>query len=86
VVMAAAIVVLRERPADVDFSAFPVPRRVVYAMAVVALPLNLLLVVLVATQEPVLFVGWAGGLLLGLAVYLLRTSYDSPGETTPTDR
>jgi APA family basic amino acid/polyamine antiporter len=85
VVMVAAIAVLRDPPAAFDPSAFPVPRRVVYAMALLAVPLNLLLIVLVATQAPWLFAAWTGALALGLVFYLVRTNYYRPGETYATE-
>jgi APA family basic amino acid/polyamine antiporter len=82
IVMLAAIVVLRTDPEDFDPSVVPVPTRLVLVMAVLAVPLNLLLIVLLATQVPMLFVSWVVALALGLCYYLLRMNYvDTAGIT-----
>ena len=80
IVMLAAIVVIREEPADFDPSVVPVPTRLILVMAVLAVPLNLMLIVLLATQILTLFVGWLVALGLGLGYYSLRMNYaDSAG-------
>jgi APA family basic amino acid/polyamine antiporter len=75
VVMVAAVVVIRERPPDFDPSVVPVPMPLVLGMAVLAVPLNLLLIALLATQIRALFVGWVVALGLGLLYYVLRMNY-----------
>jgi APA family basic amino acid/polyamine antiporter len=85
VVMVAAVAVLRDPPPEFDPSGFPVPARAVHGMAAVAVPLNLLLIVLVATQAPALFAAWAGALLVGFAFYVVRTNYYTAGETYTTE-
>lgn len=74
-VMLAAIQVLRDPPPDFDREAFPVPTRVVYAMAVLAVPLNLLLIGLLAVDAPTLFGAWIGLVAVGLAYHYLRMNY-----------
>jgi APA family basic amino acid/polyamine antiporter len=79
VVMLAAISVLRDPPSEFDPDSFPVSTRVVYAMAVLAVPLNLLLIALLATQSTTLFLAWAGLVALGVLFYHVRT--DGIGST-----
>jgi APA family basic amino acid/polyamine antiporter len=79
-VMLAAIDVVRDPPTDFDPEAFPVPTRVVGAMAVLAVPLNLLLIGLLAVDSPRLFAAWLGLLAVGLAYRAVRMNYGAvPG-------
>lgn len=75
VVMLAAVSVLRQPPPGFDPDAFPVPNRLVLGMAVAAIPLNLLLILLLATQSTTLFFGWLAVLVAGFVYYFVRTSY-----------
>lgn len=81
-VMVAAIAAIRDPPESFDPTAFPVPTQVVLSMAVLAVPLNLLLIVLLATQTSVLFVGWIGGVGLGLVYYSIRMNYYAAGDSS----
>lgn len=85
VVSLAALAVWRDPPRTFDSGAFPVPTRVVVGMAALAVPANLLLVALLASQSPRLFVGWLAALGVGLAYYGLRTNYYPLGENAPTE-
>ncbi|QLD91166.1 amino acid permease [Natronomonas salina] len=86
VAMLAAISVLRDPPSGYQPERFPVPGRVVLALAVIAVPLNVLLLGLLAVDAPVLFGVWMALLVTGLAYYLVRTTYYAPGGTEPTER
>lgn len=86
VVMLAAISVLRNPPAEFDPEAFPVSTRIVFAMAVLAVPLNLLLIALLATQSTTLFLAWAGLVVAGVAYYVVRMNYYDMTDTSPTER
>ncbi|WP_436901163.1 APC family permease [Halovenus halobia] len=80
IVMLAAIVVIRTQPDDFNPDVVPVPTQLILVMAVLAVPLNLLLIVLLASQTVTLFVGWLLALAVGLLYYALRMNYaDSPG-------
>jgi len=83
IVMLAAVVVIRENPPDFDPSVIPVPTRAILGMAVLAVPLNLLLIALLATQIFTLFVAWVVALGLGLLYYVLRMNYASPAGISP---
>lgn len=83
VLMMAAIVVLRRQPPDFDPGVIPVPRRVVLVTAVLAFPLNVLLLLLLASQELGLFVGWLGAVGLGLVYYAFRMNYYASPDTSP---
>lgn len=74
-VMLAAIRVLRDPPPSFDPVAFPVPARVVYAMALLAVPLNLLLIGLLAVDSPRLFAVWLALLAAGLGYRYVRMNY-----------
>lgn len=76
-VMFATISVVRNPPAEFDPAAFPVPTRLVFWMALAAVPLNLGLVLLLGTQSRTLFLGWLGALGVGLLYYSLRMNYAS---------
>jgi hypothetical protein len=79
-VMLAAVSVLRNPPTEFETDAFPVPNRLVLGMAVLAVPLNLLLILLLATQSTNLFVGWLAVLVAGLIYYFVRTNYYTPSQ------
>jgi len=79
-VMLAVISILRDPPTEFDTDAFPVPNRLVLGMAVLAVPLNLLLILLLATQSTNLFVGWLAVLVAGLVYYFVRTNYYTPSQ------
>ena len=85
VLMLATLRVLRDPPPEIDLDAFPVSTRLVYWMAAAAVPLNLLLILLLATQAPWLFAGWAGLLAVGYAYYRLRMSYHGGADTSPPE-
>jgi APA family basic amino acid/polyamine antiporter len=80
VVMLAAVSVLRQPPPGFEPDAFPVPNRLVLGMAVVAIPLNVALILLLATQSTTLFVGWLAVLVVGFAYYFVRTNYYTPSQ------
>lgn len=82
-VMLAAIVAIRTRP-DATATAIPLPRRAIAGMAGLAVPLNLLLLVLLATQSPLVFAGWLACLAVGGGYYLLWTRTADRTTTTPT--
>jgi APA family basic amino acid/polyamine antiporter len=71
-VMLAAIVAVREGAIPTQ-SPLGLPARAVVGMAVLAVPLNLLLLVLLATQSPAVFAAWIGLLGVGGGYYVLRT-------------
>ena len=71
-VMLAAIHVVREDDHDVTPPGGLSPR-LVAGMAALAIPLNLLLLTLLAANSPTVFAGWLGLLVVGAAVYVLRT-------------
>ena len=82
-VMLAAIVAVRTRP-DATGAAIPLPNRAIVAMAALAVPLNLLLLVLLATQSPLIFAAWLGSLAVGGTYYLLWTRRTDRATTSPT--
>ncbi|QLD84320.1 APC family permease [Natronomonas halophila] len=81
-VMAAAISVIRRRPPEFDPTAFPLSMRVVYGMALLAVPLNLLLLLLLAVQSTLLFGVWILLLAGGLLYYHLRMNYYGVRDTS----
>ncbi|UTF55137.1 APC family permease [Natronosalvus rutilus] len=85
VVMFAAISVVRNPPADFDPDAFPVPTRLAFGMALLAVPLNVLLLGLLATQSPTLFASWVVLCGCGLGYYALRTNYYGSSDIAPTE-
>ncbi|AGB15505.1 amino acid transporter [Halovivax ruber XH-70] len=85
-VMLAAIHVVRHRPPDFDSTAFPLSPRLVAGMAVLAIPLNLCLLVLLATTAPRVFAGWLGLLVIGGVYYFARSRYRPQQESPPTLR
>lgn len=86
VAMLAAVAAVRDPPPEYDTGRFPVPDRVVLALAVVAVPLNVLLLGLLAVDSPVLFGAWLALLVAGLGYYLVRTNYHAVGGTDATER
>jgi APA family basic amino acid/polyamine antiporter len=76
-VMLAAIAAVRRRPADVA-DALPLSPGLVAAIAALAVPLNLLLLALLASQSPRLFAIWLGTLAVAGGYYLLRTRTGDP--------
>ncbi|WP_380692219.1 APC family permease [Salinirubellus salinus] len=76
-VMLAAIAAVRHRRADVA-DALPLSPRLVAGMAALAVPLNLLLLALLASQSPQLFGIWLGTLAVAGGYYLLRTRTGGP--------
>jgi len=70
-VMLAAVVAVREGRGVA--SAGPLSPRTVVVMAALAVPLNLLLLVLLASQSPRLFLVWLGSLAVAGGYYLVRT-------------
>lgn len=86
VAMLAAIGAIRDPPAEYDLERFPVPDRVVLGLAVLAVPLNVLLLGLLAVDSPALFGAWAALLVGGLALYHVRTTYYAAGGTQPQER
>jgi APA family basic amino acid/polyamine antiporter len=84
-VMLAALAAVRD-PATDAASVLPLPSGAIAAMAALAVPLNLLLLGLLATQTPAVFLAWVGLLGLGGAYYLLRTrTGPRPTAAGPTD-
>ena len=79
-VMIAAVSVLRQPPPGFEPDAFPVPNRLVLGMAIAAIPLNILLILLLATQSTTLFAGWLAVLAVGLGYYFVRTNYYAPSQ------
>lgn len=71
----AAAAVLRDPPPAFDPDAFPVPTRLVFAAAVVSVPLNLGLILLLASQSTTLFLWWVAILAIGLGYYAVRRIY-----------
>jgi APA family basic amino acid/polyamine antiporter len=71
-VMLAALVAVRTRRTEVE-AALPLSPRTIAGMAALAVPLNLLLLGLLASQSPRLFLGWLGCLAAAGGYYLLRT-------------
>jgi APA family basic amino acid/polyamine antiporter len=83
-VMLAAIAAVRHRRADV-VDALPLSPRLVAGMAALAVPLNLLLLALLASQSPELFLVWLGTLAVAGGYYLLRTRGGTPLGTAEYD-
>lgn len=71
-VMLAAVAAVRTRREEVA-SAVPLPPRVLAGMAVLAVPLNVGLLALLASQSPQLFLAWVGCLTVAAGYYLVRT-------------
>jgi APA family basic amino acid/polyamine antiporter len=71
-VMLAAIHVVRDDDQNVTPPGGLSPR-LVAGMAALAIPLNLLLLTLLAANSPTVFAGWLGLLAVGAAVYVVRT-------------
>ncbi|WP_255196545.1 APC family permease [Halorarius litoreus] len=71
-VMLAAIAVVRDPAHDLTPPGGLSPR-LVAGLAALAVPLNLLLLTLLAANQPTIFAGWLGLLLVGGGVYLSRT-------------
>ena len=82
-VMLAALVAVRTRPAVVD-SSIPLSTRTIAGMAALAVPFNLLLLVLLASQSPQVFAVWCGCLAVGGGYYLVWTRTTDRTTTTPT--
>ncbi|MFC6954381.1 APC family permease [Halorubellus litoreus] len=82
-VMLAAIVAVRDHPEDVA-DTLPLPGRALAAMAALAVPLNCLLLALLATQSPTLFVAWLAALAVLGGYYLVRTRTASTSRTELT--
>nr|WP_282594352.1 APC family permease [Halorientalis brevis] len=82
-VMLAALAAIRTRPGEVA-AALPLPNRAVAGMAALAIPLNCLLLVLLASQSPTVFAAWVGSLAVGGSYYLLRTRTGEQPVTDPT--
>ena len=70
-VMLAAIAVVRNRDVA-DDATLPLSPRLIAAMAGLAIPLNALLLLLLASQSPAVFAGWLGLLALGGTYYAVR--------------
>ncbi|MFC3957097.1 APC family permease [Halovivax cerinus] len=85
-VMAAAIHVVRHRPSGFDPAAFPLSPRLVGGMAAFAIPLNLCLLVLLATTAPRVFAGWLALLAIGGVYYVARSRLRPQPETPPALR
>lgn len=83
-VMLAAIVAVRTRTEEVD-GVLPLSPRLVAGMAALAVPLNLLLLGLLASQSPRLFGIWLGTLAVAGGYYLLRTRTGGPLTTADYD-
>jgi len=81
--MFAALVAVRTRPAVVD-SSIPLSTRTIAGMAALAVPFNLLLLVLLASQSPQVFAAWFGCLAVGGGYYLVWTRTTDRTTTTPT--
>ncbi|WP_254767037.1 APC family permease [Salinilacihabitans rarus] len=84
-VMLAVVAVVRDPPPEFDPSTFPVPTRYVRWMAGLAVPSNLLLIALLATQSTRLFLVWLSLLVAGFGVYVVRTNYYDAEGTSPTE-
>jgi APA family basic amino acid/polyamine antiporter len=85
-VMLAALSALRTEGAAV-VAVLPLPFRVVAGMALLAIPCNALLLVLLASQSPEVFIVWLGCLTVAGGYYLLRTrSADLPAPELTSDR
>ena len=82
-VMLAAITVVRNRDVAGD-APLPFSPRLIAAMAGLAIPLNALLLVLLASQSPAVFAGWLGLLVLGGTYYVVRTWRGHGATETPT--
>jgi APA family basic amino acid/polyamine antiporter len=65
--------------------ALPLSPRLVAGMAALAVPLNLLLLALLASQSPELFLVWLGTLAVAGGYYLLRTRGGTPLGTADYD-
>lgn len=76
-VMLAAVVAVRTRRKEVA-SAVPLSPRVVAGMAILAVPLNVILLALLASQSPRLFLAWLGCLTVAGGYYLVRTRTREP--------
>lgn len=82
-VMLAALAAIRHRPEEVA-TAVPLPTRALAGMAALAIPFNLLLLVLLASQSPLIFAAWLACLAVGGGYYLLRTRTGDHATPTPT--
>ncbi|MFD1644142.1 APC family permease [Haloarchaeobius litoreus] len=69
--MVAAVRFVRRHPERYAATPIPVPPRITVALAVAAVCANAVLLVLLASQSPLLFAAWAGLTLLGGGAYLL---------------
>jgi len=84
-VMGAATVAIRSRREEVA-GAVPVSPDLVAGMALLAIPLNAALVVLLASQSPRLFLVWLGALAVAGGYYLVRRrTADLPAPDMPPD-
>ncbi|AGN02397.1 amino acid transporter [Salinarchaeum sp. Harcht-Bsk1] len=81
-VMLAAIVAIRTRPGTTD--TIPLPGGAIAGMAVLAVPLNILLLVLLASQSPLIFAAWLASQAVGGAYYLLWTRTTDRATNAPT--